>query len=77
MARDSPETGRGSGPLRWRLTRLLEMWKGRRRRWVAGLVFLSPLTFLLALAWYRSGLESPEPTYLLRDRHGSFLGEAS
>ena len=29
----------------------------------------------MALALARSGLESPEPTLLLRDRHGRFLGE--
>lgn len=31
---------------------------------------------LVFLAWQRSDLESPDATYLLRDRHGEFLGEA-
>ena len=46
-----------------------------RRGLVAGV--LLPIFILLALAWNRSDLNSPDPTYLLRDRHAAFLGEAS
>lgn len=42
---------------------------------VAGLTLA--ILSLLILAWNRSDLASPDATYLLRDRHGAFLGEAS
>jgi penicillin-binding protein 1C len=44
----------------------------RRRAALAALLLSGG--FLSAALW-RSGLESPPPTFLLRDRHGLFLGE--
>ncbi|MEM6456511.1 MAG: transglycosylase domain-containing protein [Acidobacteriota bacterium] len=48
-----------------------------RRRALAALLLTPALgaLLLLALAWPRSVLEAPEPTQLLRDRHGAFLAE--
>ncbi len=46
---------------------------GRRRR-----LLLAPVAALpVALSLWLSQLESPEPSWLLRDRHGRFLGEVA
>lgn len=45
-----------------------------RARGAAALAFAAAA--VLAAAAWRSGLHAPEPTVLLRDRHGGFLGEA-
>jgi penicillin-binding protein 1C len=47
--------------------------RGGRRAAVA--LALAPLAALAAVALGRSGLEAPEPTLLVRDRSGRFLGE--
>jgi len=59
-----PGASRGRARPAWASARRL----AGRAALVAGLVF-----FLLGLA--RSGLDAPEPTLLLRDRQGRFLGE--
>lgn len=57
--------------------------RGHRRRRLLlaarALLFLAlaSLGSLVVLGWLRSDLEAPDATYLLRDRHGAFLGEAS
>ena len=49
----------------------------RRRIIAAGagllLVVLAAAALIVALAWSRSGLSSPEPSLMLRDRQGRFL----
>jgi penicillin-binding protein 1C len=47
-------------------------WKGG---WLALGFLVLPILVLLGLGWSRSGLETPQPTVLLRDRHGRFLAE--
>ena len=47
------------------------------RRWVGALCIAAGATLLvgLAVAWPRATLRSPEPSLLLQDRHGSYLGD--
>jgi penicillin-binding protein 1C len=69
--------------------RFLQNWRGhagntaqrtRRRgrhhvRVLAQRVLAGALLFLLGLACWRARLTAPDPTFLLRDRHGRFLAE--
>jgi penicillin-binding protein 1C len=55
--------------------RARRVWRrlGRRRWLLLSLVAAAPL----ALAFWLSQLATPAPSFLLRDRHGSFLGEVA
>ena len=57
-----------------RLARRVHLPKGRFRGPLLALLAVAPLA--LAVDWL-SRLETPEPSFLLRDRHGLFLGEVT
>ena len=64
-------------PLRTKVWATLKTCLARRRRlgaavgWALGLAWVA----LVAVGWSRSGLQSPEPSLWVEDRHGELIGE--